>query len=84
MGEETGKRSPDFSTGSPTPTRRLPTYVSYPNYSDGKFIPLGKNKVLDRLIDNYTIPKTSASTSGSTSIVIASSAKVNYQPLLQQ
>ena len=73
--EETGKRSPDFQTGSPSLTRRLPTYVSYPNYSDGKFIPSEKNKVLDRLIDNYSIPKTSTSTSGSTSTLTASSAK---------
>ena len=56
--EETGKRSLDFPTGSPSSTRRLPTFVSNPNYSDGKFIPSGKNKVLDRLIDNYSIPKT--------------------------
>ena len=60
--EETGKRSPDFHTGSPSQTRRLPTYVSYPNYSDRKFIPSGKNKVLDRLIDKYSIPTTSTST----------------------
>ena len=37
------------------------------------FIPPGKNKVLDRLIDNYSIPKTSTSTSGSTSTVTATS-----------
>ena len=76
--EETGKRSPDFLRKSLSdgdggqPSRRLPLLVSYPNYSDGKFIPPGKNKVLDRLIDNYSIPKTS--TSGSTSTVTASSA----------
>ena len=78
--EETGKRSPDFprkslSDGDPDhPSRKLPLFVSYPNYSDGKFIPPGKNKVLDRLIDNYSIPKTSTSTSGSTSTMTASSA----------
>ena len=72
--EETGKRSPDFPKRSPSPSRKLSLFVSYPNYSDGKFIPPGKNKVLDRLIDKYSRPKTSTSTSGSTSTVTASSA----------
>ena len=44
------------------------------NYSDEKFIPAGQNKVLDRLVDNYSIPKTSTSPSSSTSIVTVSSA----------
>ena len=72
--EETGKRSPDLPTGSSSPTSRLPTYVSYPNYSNGRFIPSGTNKVLDRLVDNYSMPKSSTSTSDSTSTVTASSA----------
>ena len=78
--EKTGKTSPEIQKRSLSegdgdwPFRKLPLFVSYPNYSDGQFVPPGKNKVLDRLIDNYSMPTTSTSASGSTSTVTASSA----------
>ena len=76
--EKTGKTSPEIpkttlSDGEQS-SNKLPQYVSYPNYSDGKFIPSGTNKVLDRLIDNYSMPKTSTAPSGSTSTVTSSAA----------
>ena len=68
--KKTGKTSPEIpktslSDGEQS-SNKLPQYVSYPNYSDGKFIPSGTNKVLDRLIDNYSIPKASTAPLGST------------------
>ena len=61
--------------GSLSISRKLPACAVYPNYSDGKFIPAGQNKVIDRLLNNYLIPKTSTSPSGSNSTVTVSSAK---------
>ena len=76
--EKTGKTSPEtpktsLSDGEQS-SNKLPQYVSYPNYSDGKFIPSGTNKVLDRLIDNHSMPKTSTAPSGSTYTVTSSVA----------
>ena len=74
--EKTGKTSPE--NPKPTPsvggqsTNKLPQYVSCPNYSDGRFIPSGTNKVLDRLIDNCSMPNTSTAPSSSTSTVTSS------------
>ena len=59
---------------SPPPSRRLPNYALYQNYSDGKFIPAEQAQVLDRLVNNYSIPKTSSTTSGSTSTMTDSLA----------
>ena len=42
--KDTGKTSPELPRSPSTP-RNLPTYAVYPNYSDGKFIPAGQNKV---------------------------------------
>ena len=72
-GKESGKTSPELPR-SPLTSRTLPAYAVYPNYSDGKFIPAGQNKVIDRLVDNYYIPKTSTTPSGSTSTMTVSSA----------
>ena len=78
--KETGKTSPEIprvnlSEGDrEQSSNKLPRYVSYPNYSDGRFIPSGTNRVLDRLIDNYSMPKTSTATSSSTSTVTSSAA----------
>ena len=52
----------------------LPAYAVYPYYSDQKVIPAGQNKVLDRVVNNYSISKTSTSPSGSSSTVTVSSA----------
>ena len=82
-----GKTSPELPK-SPPVSRRLPAYAVYPNYSDGmsfssqtsqtsKFIPAGENKVIDRLVENYSIPKTSTSPSGSTSTITTSSAAID-------
>ena len=65
--KDTGQTSPELP-------RKLPTYAVYQNYSDGNFIPAGQNKVIDRLVNNYSIPKTSSSPSESTSTVTVSSA----------
>ena len=68
---KTGKTSPEIPkttlSDEEQSSTKLPQFVSYPNYSDGRFIPSGTNKVLDRLIDNYSMPKTSTAPSGSTS-----------------
>ena len=71
--KDSGKTSSELPRSPPT-SRKLPTYAVYPNYIDGKFIPTGPKKVLERLIDNYSIPKTSTLPSGSTSTVRVSSA----------
>ena len=71
--KETGKTSPELAR-SPSTFRKLPLFVPYPNYSDVQYAPPGQNKVLDRLIDNYSIPKTSTSTSSSTSTVSSCTA----------
>ena len=72
--QETGKTSPEIQNRSPPPSRKLPLFVTYPNYCDGCFIPPGENTFLDRLIDNYSMPITSTSTSGSPPTVTSSSA----------
>ena len=66
---------PISSTPNPIPISVVQKYVTDAAaiISSSQAIPLGKNKVLDRLIDNYSIPKTSTSPSGSTSTVTASS-----------
>ena len=74
--KESGKTSPELPKSPPT-SRRLPAYAIHPNYSDGKFIPAGENKVIDRLVESYSIPKTSTSPSGSTSTMATSSAAGN-------
>ena len=79
--QDTGKTSSELPR-SPPPSRRLPNYAFYQNYSDGKFIPVGQNKVLDRLIDNYAVTKTSSTTSGSTS-TMTDQQQVNHQPKQQ-
>ena len=71
--KDTGKTSSELPR-SPPPSRRLPNYVFYQNYSDGKFIPAEQTQVLDRLVNNYSIPKTSSTTSGSTSTMTDSLA----------
>ena len=71
--KESGKASPELAR-SPSTSRKLPAYAVYPNCSDEKFILAGQNKVIDRLLNNYSIPKTPTSPSGSTSAVTVSSA----------
>ena len=45
--QETGKSSPEIPRISTSPSRKLPLFVTYPNYCDGRCIPPGENKVLD-------------------------------------
>ena len=66
--KDSRKTSPEIPKSSSI-SRKLPIYAVYPDYSDGKFIPSGTNKVLDRLIDIYSIPRTSTAPSGSMSTV---------------
>ena len=69
--KESGKTSSELPRSSTT-SRKLPAYAIYQNYSDGKFIPAGQNKVLDKLVNNYSIPKSSTSPSWSSSTVTVS------------
>ena len=68
-----GKTSSELPR-SPPLSRRLPNYIFYQNYSDVKFIPAEQTQVLDRLVNTYSIPKTSFTTSGSTSTMTDSLA----------
>ena len=74
---DSGKTSPELLR-SPPPSRRLPNYVVYANYSDESFIPAKQTESLDtmkvQLIENYAITKTSSTTSGSTSTMTDSTA----------
>ena len=69
--KDTEKTSPEIPR---SPSRKLPPYVFYSNYSHGQFIPPGENKVWHRLTDNYFIPKPLSSTSGCSSTVTSSAA----------
>ena len=71
--KDTGKIPPELPR-SPSTSRKLPNYALCQNYSDGKFIPAEQTQVLDRLVNNYSIPKTSSTTLGSTSTMTDSLA----------